>query len=185
MGGRGASAGSGKGKAILSATRVANRAVDAFLDENGGMTSDGEINGVYEEAFIREAKRLGANDLQINNALNANLRTTDIDYIKGNERLATSVTRGAKKEALDNINARIAKLPKDASEARRNKLIQQRKLLENNNVYRTMPKGWSVTEGATTAPKGYTWVDNGKSRFGKERKTALVPTDAVYMDIPF
>lgn len=44
---------------------------------------------------------------------------------------------------------------------------------------RKIPNGWKVTESATTAPKGYVWVDNGKSRFSKERQIALVPESAV------
>jgi len=36
------------------------------------------------------------------------------------------------------------------------------------------PKGWVKTRGATTAPKGYYWVSNGKSRFSGKRKIALV-----------
>lgn len=80
MGGRGSASGGGA-KAIISATKVANKAVDAFLDQENGMASDGEINSTYERAFIKEAKRLGATNLQINNALNKNLRTIDIKYI--------------------------------------------------------------------------------------------------------
>lgn len=37
-----------------------------------------------------------------------------------------------------------------------------------------MPKGWKVLSGATTAPKGYVWITNGKSHFGGDRKTALI-----------
>lgn len=80
MGSRGSA--SGGAKAITSATRAANKAVEAFLDQENGMASDGEINSTYEKAFVKEAKRLGATKLQINNALNKNLRTTDIEYVK-------------------------------------------------------------------------------------------------------
>lgn len=48
------------------------------------------------------------------------------------------------------------------------------------NVMREVPDGWNITEGATTAPLGYVWVDNGKSMFSGERQTALVPEAAVY-----
>lgn len=37
-----------------------------------------------------------------------------------------------------------------------------------------IPKGWVKLEGATTAPKGYIWYWNGKSRFGGEFECALV-----------
>lgn len=36
--------------------------------------------------------------------------------------------------------------------------------------------GWQVDKGATTAPKGYTWINNGESRFGGKFKQALFPT---------
>ena len=89
MGSRGASAGSagnsiGGNGAIASATRTANKAVDEFLSQNGGMASDGEINGVYERTFITEAIKLGANKTAINNGLNEALRTNDIDYVGNN-----------------------------------------------------------------------------------------------------
>lgn len=37
-----------------------------------------------------------------------------------------------------------------------------------------IPKGWIKTKGATTAPSGFIWVSNGKSRFSGQRKIALV-----------
>lgn len=36
------------------------------------------------------------------------------------------------------------------------------------------PKGWSKLSGATTAPKGYEWWSNGKSRFKDDYESALV-----------
>ena len=36
------------------------------------------------------------------------------------------------------------------------------------------PNGWIKREGATTAPKGYSWYSNGKSLFGGEYENALV-----------
>lgn len=48
------------------------------------------------------------------------------------------------------------------------------------NIMQEVPDGWNITEGATTAPLGYVWVDNGKSMFSGERQTALVPEAAVY-----
>ena len=38
----------------------------------------------------------------------------------------------------------------------------------------TLPKGWKRVEGATTAPRGWYWASNGKSRFGGEYRQALV-----------
>ena len=40
-----------------------------------------------------------------------------------------------------------------------------------------LPKGWTRIEGALTAPRGYTWVSNSKSRFSGERKSALIKID--------
>lgn len=41
-------------------------------------------------------------------------------------------------------------------------------------VYNKAPKGFIKIEGTTTAPKGYTWYNNGKSRFGDEYINILV-----------
>lgn len=37
-----------------------------------------------------------------------------------------------------------------------------------------LPEGWKALEGATTAPKGWYWASNGKSRFSGEYEHALV-----------
>jgi hypothetical protein len=39
---------------------------------------------------------------------------------------------------------------------------------------KSVPKGYIKTIGATTAPRGYDWYNNGKSRFSGRRKIALV-----------
>ena len=41
-------------------------------------------------------------------------------------------------------------------------------------VFNKLPNGWSIVKGATTAPVGYRWIHNGKSRFSKERKLAFL-----------
>lgn len=43
----------------------------------------------------------------------------------------------------------------------------------------TVPEGFIKTEGATTAPKGYTWYNNGKSRFGGEYQNVLVKDSGI------
>ena len=37
-------------------------------------------------------------------------------------------------------------------------------------VYKTIPKGWKVIPGATNHPQGYIWINNGCSRFAKDKK---------------
>ena len=37
-----------------------------------------------------------------------------------------------------------------------------------------LPEGWRVNRKATTAPKGWVWADNGKSRFAPGFEHALV-----------
>ena len=37
-----------------------------------------------------------------------------------------------------------------------------------------LPQGWVYTKGATTAPKGYRWANNNKSRFEPGYKHALI-----------
>lgn len=45
------------------------------------------------------------------------------------------------------------------------------------DMYDSAPDGWSKLEGATTAPKGYAWYSNNKSRFSDEYRHALVKED--------
>lgn len=40
-------------------------------------------------------------------------------------------------------------------------------------VFETIPEGWRILDGATTAPRGYAWISNGKSHFGGEYQHAL------------
>lgn len=47
-------------------------------------------------------------------------------------------------------------------------------------VWDEIPEGWKRLEGATTAPRGYVIIYNGKSLFGGERRMALVPEDVAY-----
>ena len=41
-------------------------------------------------------------------------------------------------------------------------------------VLNKLPNGWRVIQGAATAPRGYKWVNNGKSLFSKEYEQALL-----------
>lgn len=41
-------------------------------------------------------------------------------------------------------------------------------------ICNNIPDGWKIDKGAMTAPKGFCWITNGKSRFGTERKSALL-----------
>jgi len=41
-------------------------------------------------------------------------------------------------------------------------------------IFERMPEGWAVLEGATTAPIGYMWIWNCKSRFGGGFRHALM-----------
>lgn len=38
----------------------------------------------------------------------------------------------------------------------------------------TMPKGFSVLQGASTAPVGFCWIYNGESLFNNKRRRALL-----------
>lgn len=58
-------------------------------------------------------------------------------------------------------------------------------------VYKNMPAGWEVSTGATTQPSGTVWIRNGqprwkkdkdgKMRYNKAYKTALLVKDEQYM----
>lgn len=46
-------------------------------------------------------------------------------------------------------------------------------------LLKSVPSGWQENTNATTAPKGYTWIDNGKSPFDSDYKSAIVPDSAL------
>lgn len=48
-------------------------------------------------------------------------------------------------------------------------------------VYKHLPKGWKVRQGASTQPLGTVWASNGKSIFSPEYKQALVVRDEKLM----
>lgn len=52
--------------------------------------------------------------------------------------------------------------------------IMQYSERHNVDVYGHMPPGYGTMPGASTAPVGSVWICDGKSRFGGERKTALL-----------
>ena len=45
--------------------------------------------------------------------------------------------------------------------------------------YQSMPEEWRVVEGATTAPRGFVVISNGKSRFAPGRESGLLREDRV------
>ena len=46
-----------------------------------------------------------------------------------------------------------------------------------------LPAGWRYLTGALTAPVGYRWAANGKSRWSGEYRHALVPEDEEVQDV--
>ena len=43
-----------------------------------------------------------------------------------------------------------------------------------------IPDGWKPLTGAINHPKGMRWISNGKSRFSKDYRHALVPEEVAY-----
>lgn len=43
-------------------------------------------------------------------------------------------------------------------------------------IFDKKPKGWKRIKGATTAPNGYVWINNGLSIFDKGYQHALLKT---------
>lgn len=43
--------------------------------------------------------------------------------------------------------------------------------------FEVLPEGWAFIKGASTAPVGYRWANNRKSRFSAEYEQALVKVD--------
>lgn len=49
----------------------------------------------------------------------------------------------------------------------------------DTEVLDKVPDGWVVLDGALTAPRGYVFVCNRKSRWGGEYRHALVPEKVI------
>lgn len=47
-------------------------------------------------------------------------------------------------------------------------------MLEHYSTLDELPQDWIYIKGATTAPKGYRWANNNKSRFEPGYKHALI-----------
>lgn len=47
-------------------------------------------------------------------------------------------------------------------------------LLRTVRVYKTMPQGWSYNRGASSAPRGYAWINNGKPVLSGSYEHALL-----------
>lgn len=47
-------------------------------------------------------------------------------------------------------------------------------LIKATKIYDSLPEGWQIKEGAATAPLGYVWIWNGKSRFDGEYRHGLM-----------
>ena len=41
-------------------------------------------------------------------------------------------------------------------------------------IFEQLPDGWEILEGALTAPIGFAWITNGKSRFSNEFKRGFL-----------
>lgn len=51
--------------------------------------------------------------------------------------------------------------------------------LKKVKVFTEMPEGWREIKNAVTAPKGFIWICNGKSRFSGEYVHALLKKEVV------
>lgn len=47
-------------------------------------------------------------------------------------------------------------------------------ITKEERIFTTMPDGWTEIKGAMTAPVGYIWICNNKSRFSGEYEQALL-----------
>lgn len=156
MGSRGASA-NARGIGANVASEIRTLASDYRL----GKLTDSDVQGVLEAYEVQ-----GENFESMNKYFQ--------DQVKKVKQNKSDMPVDVRKDAVREINDRIAALGKERYAERRAKLVKQRQLLENNTVYAEAPKGWRLMEGATTAPRGYAWYSDGKSAFSGDRKIALV-----------
>lgn len=74
-------------------------------------------------------------------------------------------------EGTKKVISHAEKVAGKPSTAERLKHFEELGLVRNEEV----PQGWKETEGATTAPNGYKWYNNGESLFGGKYEHGLFP----------
>ncbi|NCI35845.1 hypothetical protein EJM73_09225 [Clostridium botulinum] len=82
------------------------------------------------------------------------------------------------KEKLINEVYRLASEAKGetATEEKHRKIREYAKE-RNIDIYKSIPIGWNILNGALTAPKGAVWISNMKSFKSGDRKQAILLTD--------
>jgi hypothetical protein len=53
----------------------------------------------------------------------------------------------------------------------------------NIDIYKSIPTGWSISNGALTSPIGTIWISNNKSFRSGNRKKAILLTDSIVTDV--
>lgn len=81
---------------------------------------------------------------------------------------------GNKQKLIDEV-FRLASTKRGRT-ATEQKLDEIKNFGEKNNIdiYKDLPKGWDIIQGATTAPYGTMWIYNRESIKSKKRKTGLL-----------
>ena len=156
MGGRGSSSSNSKARAGRYFT-ISDKQTDYYARVQEGINSKGE-KGIMVQNYDRNGNTLG-----------------NPEFTKSNTTLEQYRARASQNASQSTEVSKIT--GKSLNNNKREQETQRR--LENFRkqgveIRNTIPKGYVKEEGATTAPNGYTWYSNNKSRFSGQRKLVLV-----------
>ena len=163
--------GNREGKAAQLNTDYINSRIDKMesLKEN---TSSKNIKTKLDETINKAQEYVNAPFGKDVNKVSEELDASDREIAP---MLKAEETAKIREKQQNNINT----LPQVENVAEQPKTIEKTTPQQvTTKTVDTVPEGWIKTEGATTAPKGYTWYNNGKSRFGGEYQNVLVKDTA-------
>ena len=151
-----------------------------------GKISQGELDALKYDASLEHddwqnnpknahnSEYVGDNKVkikEIDNKIANNKTLTEEEFTKKIREIQSRPSYKQKMdEAVSELNKKYGEKGKNSNEKYSIDYFKQKGVEIKDSV----PEGYVKLEGATTAPKGYEWYSNGKSRFGGEYKNALV-----------
>ena len=157
----------GRGASASSESRKRGTGSGFLGEEKGGANVKGISGNIRLFAGDKVTRQSDGKEFNVSSA-----KGSKIELYSGDETIKTSSFIGYQFKERGTVGNRI--LAKQRVNVLKN--AQGRTTMNGRSVamYDKVPRGFRKLEGATTAPKGYSWYANKKSRFGDEYINILV-----------
>lgn len=145
---------------------------DAY--DSGYITVYSSYSTFRQGDFISTSKMMAESYAGNGQVYAKKMKIDDIAFINGDEGQISKVTSAdlakASKQKLTRAKKQTTKKVVKQPTPSKPKTDSR---LNGAKIYNTIPSGWKIDSGAS-APAGYVAINNGKSRFSKERETAYL-----------